>query len=173
MAFTFPAQALHRSQVLPTGIRRSISKGGYSVRLGGTEETLFSTFAEAVAARNVYDEEVAACKPPEKEPGEGEPTAPGGQGSELWWHRGGGTCEWLLHDMCALPALGLGFGFGLELLTLALTLTPTLTLTRCALPAHWSGRFDAVVDKGGLCAGHLITLTLTLTLSRTLSPTLA
>ena len=51
MSFTFPAQALHRSQVLPTGIRRSISKGGYSVRLGGTEETLFSTFAEAVAAR--------------------------------------------------------------------------------------------------------------------------
>ena len=54
-------------------------------------------------------------------------------------------------------------------------LTLTLTLTRCALPAHWSGRFDAVVDKGGLCAGQLITLTLTLalTLSPTLSPTLA
>ena len=44
-----------------------------------------------------------------------------GEGGELWRHRGGGTCEWLLHDMCALPA-------------------------------HWSGRFDAVVDKGGLCA---------------------
>ena len=47
--------------------------------------------------------------------------AAAGEGGELWRHRGGGTCEWLLHDMCALPA-------------------------------HWSGRFDAVVDKGGLCA---------------------
>ena len=37
------------------------------------------------------------------------------------WARRGGSCEWLLHDMCALPA-------------------------------HWGGTFDAVVDKGGLCA---------------------
>ena len=53
------------------------------VSFSGSKVTQFGTLDEIVAARNTYDEKVAAFKASETEP------------DELWRHEGGGTCEWL------------------------------------------------------------------------------